>query len=95
MLTLVIHLALAFASLDERELRKQKLAESVYDPGVIPGKWRQEYMNDFENLGAFVEKKCAIYPNETYSMPLGRIRDIYHFDRDWVAFISHLSFFKK
>ena len=87
MLTLVIHLALAFASLDERELRKQKLAEAVYDPGVIPGKWRKEDVGDFENLGAFVEKKCAIYPNATFSTPLGRVRDIHHFDSDWVAFL--------
>ena len=86
MLNLVIHLALAYASLDERELRKQKLAESVYDPGVIPGEWRPENMDDFENLGAFVKKKCAIYPNATFSMPLGRVRDIHHFDSEWVAF---------
>ena len=92
MLTLVIHLALAFASLDERELRKQKLAESVYDPGVIPGKWRKEDMGDFENLGAFVEKKCAIYPNVTLSMPSGRLSDIHHFDSDRVKLLLCQTF---
>ena len=47
-------------------------------------------MDDFENLGAFVEKKCAIYPNVTLSMSSGRLSDIHHFDSDRVNYITFI-----
>ena len=78
-------LAMANAALDERELRKKQLHASVYDPGVIPGTWRKENMNDFSNLGAFVEKKCKIFPNVTWQVAPGTLDDLHYFSSDWVA----------
>ena len=36
----LIALGLVYGALDERELREKQLNASIYDPGVIPGKWR-------------------------------------------------------
>ena len=79
-----------FCALDERELRKLKLDKSVYDPGVIPGVWRKENMNDFKNLGDFVSSKCSIYPDLKWEMAPGTIEDTHHFSSDrivhWLLF---------
>ena len=80
--------AIALGASDERELRKEKLDESVYDPGVIPGEWRKENMDDYVNLGDFVSKKCAIYPDLEWTVMPGSIEDAHHVSR-----IVKLAFF--
>ena len=68
---------------DERELRKEKLNESVYDPGVIPGEWRKENIADFENLGAFVEKKCQVYNQVNWAMKPGASEIVHYFSHQF------------
>ena len=82
MKSLILWVVLANAASDEREIRRQKLNAAVYDPGVIPGKWRRENMNDFENIGAFVTKKCMAYPDGEWYTERGAIEQVHHFSSD-------------
>ena len=63
MKSLVLLAFFANAATDEREIRRQKLNAAVYDPGVIPGRWRRDNMGDFDNIGAFVVKNTQLIPS--------------------------------
>lgn len=84
----LIALGLVYGALDERELREKQLNASIYDPGVIPGKWRKENMGDFVNLGDFVAKKCAVYPDVKWEVPPGSLEYIHHFSRNWIIYVA-------